>query len=140
MRGSINIYHPLAKYLLFIIIGMAFIIPQKADACEIDFEIIKNEKAVYDTSDVLVVAVTVTLTHRVCPISIQKTQFKTVGVKIAGATKWKQHSRMKYTRKLKVKVTGTQDGKLLINGIRTCDREGGSGSLVLKSVPLQPTE
>ncbi len=137
---NISKSYKILSTLLFILVGLAFIMPQKTSACEIDFEIIKNKKKVYNTSDVFIAKTTVTLTHRVCPVSIKKTKFKSVGLKILGATKWKQVSAMKYTRSLKVKVTGTKNGKVFINAVRTCDKEGGSGSLVLKSVPLKSSK
>ena len=115
-------------------------IPTLTQACEIDFEILKNEKAIYDTSEVFVAKVNVILTHRSCPIALKKTKFKTEGLKIVGATDWKQISTMKWERKLKVKVTGSDDGKVFINAVRTCDKDGGFGSLKVKSRPLKSEE
>ncbi len=127
----------LLQSIIIMIIAFMFILPKQAKACEIDFEILKNEKAVYDTSDIFVAKVNVILTHRSCPEALSKTKFKSEGLKIVGATDWKQISSMKWERKLKVKVTGTDNGKVFINAIRTCDRDGGFGSLKLKSKPFK---
>ncbi len=125
------------KLFLILAITFFFNLPKQTQACEIDFEIVKNEKAVYDTSDVFVAKVNVILTHRSCPEALSKTKFKSEGLKIVGATDWKQINSRKWERKLKIKVTGSDDGKTFINAIRTCDKEGGFGSLKLKSVPLK---
>jgi len=96
----------------------------------------KSKKIIYHAGDVFTSRVTVTLTHRVCPTAINKTKFKFKGLKVIGATKWQQLSTMVYTRKLKIEVIGTKSGKLLVNAVRTCDKEGGYGSMTLKSEPL----
>lgn len=124
-----------SKGLLIAFIGLFFIAvqPQKAAACEIEFEITDNHKEIYDVGDVLVVKVVVTLTHRSCPVGIKKTKFTMKGLKILGTTEWTQKSTMVWTRKFKMKVVETEDGNLVFNAIRTCDIDGGFGALKLKS-------
>lgn len=133
------INNKILQLILILIIVIMSISPKQAQACEIDFEILKNEKAVYDTSEIFVTKVNVILTHRSCTEALTKTKFKSEGLKIVGATDWKQITSRKWERKLKVKVTGTDNGKVFINAIRTCDKDGGFGSLKLESVPLKPT-
>ncbi len=107
-----------------------------AKACEIEMKIIKGKKEVYTPGDTIVVYVQVTLTHRACPEAIKKTKFETNGIKVIKSTQWKQTSTMDYERKLMAVVTGTKNGKLTINAIRTCDKDGGFGSLKIESVPV----
>ena len=110
---------------------------QDAKACEIEFEIVSGKKATYEPGDIIVVKVLVILTHRVCPEALEKTKFKMNGMKVVGATGWKQVSAMDYERKLKIEIQSNKDGKLIFNAIRTCDKDGGFGALKLKGIPLK---
>ena len=117
--------------LLFFGIMMGTSLQTKA--CEIEFEIVKGAKEHYVVGDVIEVTVTVTLTHRNCPVAIEDTEFKSVGMKISKATKWKQVSPMVYERKLLVVIEEKSDDKdRLISATRTCKKDGGFGSLILK--------
>ena len=106
---------------------------QTSQACEIDFEILKGEKEVYESGDIIIVKVKVTLTHRSCPVGLKKTKFTMEGLEVKGATSWEQKSQMVWERKLKIKFTGNNSGEVGINAIRTCDKDGGYGSLRLKA-------
>jgi hypothetical protein len=108
---------------------------QQAKACEIKFDIVQGEKSTYNQGDTIVMIVKVSLTHRSCPVALKKTEFKMNGLKVIGATEWKQLSAMEYERKLKSIVLSNKDGKIVISAIRTCDKDGGFGSLELKAVP-----
>ena len=130
----------LLQSILILIATLISILPKQIKACEIDFEILKNKKAVYDTSDVFITKVNVILTHRSCPVALTQTQFKLEGLKVLGATDWKQISSMKWERKLKIKVIGSDNGKVFINAIRTCNKDGGFGSLKLNATPLTPVK
>lgn len=119
---------------MFLFTGFA---TQQAKACDIEFEITQGEKDTYEEGDILVIKVKVTLTHRTCPEAIKKTKFEMNGLEVIGATEWKQTSAMEYERKLKVKVLSNKDGKVVITAIRTCDKDGGFGTLELNAVPKQ---
>lgn len=110
-----------------------FALSSELKACEIDFEILKGEKATYSVGDEIVVKVIVFLTHRNCPEGINKTKFKTKGVKVIGKTKWDEKSPGTFERKLKLKITGDKSGKMSLNAIRTCDKEGGFGSITFRA-------
>lgn len=119
---------------LILMVGMLLVGFYTANACEINFKIREGNKTSYAVGDQLVVEVEVVFTHRTCPVSLKETQFKYEGVKILGATDWKQVTEMKYTRKLKVQVTELKkgkSGKSQIFAIRSCDKEGGYGNIVL---------
>ncbi|HBS88168.1 MAG: hypothetical protein A2W91_05165 [Bacteroidetes bacterium GWF2_38_335] len=106
-------------------------------ACEFEFELVSEKKEIYKVGDEIIVHVKVTFTHRVCPLAIADTKFKTKGLKVVGTKDWEEVSSGVYVRKLKLEVTGTKDGKIQLIGSRTCDKEGGFGSLTLKCTPVE---
>ncbi len=122
--------------ITIIIIGFFFLqfVPINANACEIEFEIVKGKKDAYKTGDTIIVKVNVILTHRSCPIAIKNTEFKTNGLKVLKATSWKQLSTMEYERKLIIVMNKPKKGKFTINATRSCDKDGGFGSLILDAV------
>ena len=128
-----------SKFALLLLLSIFFVSfnVQETKACEIEFEVIKGKKDSYKAGDIIVVKIMVKLTHRTCDIGIKKTKFKMKGLKIVGATKWKKISGMEFERKLKIKVISNTDGKLILNAVRTCDKDGGFGSMSLEAVPLQ---
>jgi len=128
----------LKSKVLFVMLSVFLLsgfVTQQAKACNIEFEIVEGKKDIYSQGDILVLKVVVTLTHKSCPEAIKKTEFKMNGLEVIGTTEWKQTSAMEYERKLKVKVLSNKDGKVVITAIRTCDKDGGFGSLELKAVP-----
>ena len=121
------------KWILILMLGVFFITltPKTTKACEIEFEITKGKKESYQVGDTLVVLVKVALTHRACPVALQKTKFKLKGLKVIKSTKWKQLSANNWNRKLMIVVTDTKGGKLNLTAIRECDKDGGFGTLKL---------
>ncbi len=117
--------------LLVVIAGMLISFPQQLSACEIEFEILKGEKESYTTGDQFMVLVKVVLTHRACPEALNKTKFKTQGLKVVKSTSWKEITTMEHHRKLIVKVVDDSVENYVLNAIRTCDKDGGFGSLTL---------
>jgi len=121
--------------ITIILIGFFFllIIPKEASACDITFKVIKGEKEAYNKGDTITVVVDLNLTHRSCPVAIKETKFKTKGLKVIKATSWKQITSMKYKRKLLIVIGESKKGILMINAIRTCEKDGGFGSLKLEA-------
>ena len=111
------------------------ITPGTAEACEIEFKVVKGKKEMYQTGDTLVVKVKVVLTHRACPIAMQKTKFKMKNLKVIKSTPWKELDVMNWERQLMIVVKDTQEGKLILTAIRECDKDGGFGSMKLEAVP-----
>lgn len=128
-----------SKIAIILMLGLFFFsfLTQEAKACEIEFEIVNGKKEKYEAGDIIVVKVIVTLTHRSCPEALKKTKFKMNGLKVVGATDWKEISAMDHERKLKLQVLSNKDGKLIFNAIRTCDKDGGFGSLKLEAIPVE---
>lgn len=102
-------------------------------ACNIEFEVQGTAKAKYKVGDEVVVKVKIHLTHRVCPVAMKDTKLDAKGMEILGATDWKEVEPGSWERKVKMKVTGSKNGKLQLTATRTCDKEGGLGTLTLLS-------
>jgi len=138
MEKNINIEH-MTKWILLIVVSVFFmiILPQEANACEIDFEIIKGKKEVYNAGDTIIVKVIVKLTHRVCPVAMKQTKFKLNGMKVIKSTSWKKLSEHDYTRKLIIVITNKKGKKVSINAIRECEKDGGFGSMKLETVVVE---
>ena len=103
-----------------------------SNACEIQFTILKGEKITYSENDTLVVSVKVSFTHRVCGLDISDTKFKLKGLKVIGSKDWKEVEPGVFERKLKLLVTSKNDGQIIMNTTRSCDKAGGFGSIRLK--------
>jgi hypothetical protein len=124
MNNSIKFFF--IAFIAFIAYSVA------ANACDITFKVVDNKKDKYEINDVVVVKVTVTLTHRNCSEDIDKTKFVPQGLEIVSATKWSETTNGVYERKLKLKVTGSKKGLSTISASRSCSKEGGYGILKLK--------
>jgi hypothetical protein len=123
--------------IIFFTILFGFLSVLNLRACEIEFSIDKNKKDIYSVGDELIVRVTVALTHRNCPEGIERTKFNPEGIQILAATPWKEIAASTYERKLKMKITGNKNGKVVLKALRTCEKEGGKASLTLKAVPVK---
>jgi len=106
--------------------------PVIASACEIDFEIVENKKEFYQKGDVIIVNVKVVFTHRQCPEGIDATKFSYDGLKVLGATRWNETLPNTYERKFKIEITENKKGNLVFGAARSCDKDGGSGSISFK--------
>lgn len=116
--------------LLFsMVLAISFFTVEIAEACEIEFEVIGNKKDVYQAGDEIIVKIDVVFTHRVCPEGIEATKFKYEGMKILGATKWEEITSGTFERKLKIKIEKADPEGLVLKAIRTCDKDGGMGSI-----------
>ncbi|MCD6161075.1 MAG: hypothetical protein J7K40_01505 [candidate division Zixibacteria bacterium] len=109
-------------------------------ACDIKFSVQGEQKELYEVGDEVILTLIVKYTHRVCPEGIDKTQYETNGIKILQGTKWKEFKPGLWGRKLKVEVTGNKEGKISVAAIRTCEKEGGFGSITLEAKPIVEPE
>ncbi|MDP3436820.1 MAG: hypothetical protein Q8S04_06220, partial [Bacteroidales bacterium] len=73
-------------------------------ACEIKLSITGDKKEFYKEGDEVIVEAVVIYTHRVCELTLSDTKFTADGLKILGATPWKESSPGTFTRQLKVQV------------------------------------
>lgn len=120
------------KRVLFAgILVIGFItIANTAEACEFKFKVEPEAKENYSIGEELVVKVTLVLTHRNCPEGLEATKWDFKGMKVIGATKWKELSEGTYERKFKLQLTD-DNNKHIFSATRTCDKDGGAGSLTL---------
>jgi len=122
------------KFILILMLGFLFVTisPKTANACDIEIEVVKGKKDVYQVGDTLIILVKVALTHRSCPVKMRETKFKMNGIKVIKSTPWKQKSANDWERKLMVVVTKKpKNGKLNLTAIRECEKDGGFGSIKL---------
>lgn len=114
--------------ILTLMLGL-IAIANSVKACEFKFNVEPEEKATYAVGDELVVKVTLVLTHRNCPEGLEATKYDFKGLKVLGATKWKEISEGTYERKFKLQVTDDDKSKHVFSATRTCDKDGGAGSI-----------
>lgn len=121
------------KYLISAFFFFSILLAgQQVKACEIEFSIQGEKKEGFMVGDEIIVKVDVIFTHRVCPEGIESTKFRYKGIKVLGATKWKEIANGKYERKLKLKVLESEEKEMVLEAIRKCDKEGGYGKISLK--------
>lgn len=101
-----------------------------ANACDFTFKVNGNKKNCH-AGDVIEVTVELSLTHRVCNVAPSQTKFKIDGVKVLNASAWKQISPTKYVRTVKMEVLKDSKKSITLMAVRTCDKEGGTGTFTL---------
>ncbi|HLG38602.1 MAG TPA: hypothetical protein VI461_03000 [Chitinophagaceae bacterium] len=113
-------------------VALFFIIPVFTFACDIFVNVDGVKKEKYAAGDIVVIRIEVRLTHRNCPVDINETGINISGMQIIGATKWvNTEGSNKWERKIKVKISSEKDGKAMVVAERTCQKDGGKGSLIL---------
>ncbi len=103
--------------------------PVIGNACEISIEVLDNNKEQYQAGDIVVVKVKVVFTHRQCSEGINATKFSYDGIKVLGATPWNETIKGTFERKFKLQIEESGNKNLVFGALRTCDKEGGSGSI-----------
>jgi hypothetical protein len=103
-------------------------------ACELKFNISGEKKEGYSAGAELIIEVTVVYTHRTCEIQLSDTKFTYEGIKILGATPWKEKSPASYVRQIKVLVLEDSLDEGILSIGRKCTKEGAFGSIKLKKV------
>lgn len=115
----------LFSWVLFFDVGSSL-------ACDIKITVPNNAKAVYSVDDEVVFKVSIFLPHRNCPVKIDQTKYKIDGLKVLGASQWKNVSNGLYERFIKVKLLPTDKGESSLHVQRVCEKEGGYGYITLK--------
>ena len=80
----------LLKCFFFSTAALLLINTSPLSACEIEFKTLIEDKEIYEIDDEIIVLLIVKFTHRICPEGILNTEYKTDGLKIGAATKWKE--------------------------------------------------
>lgn len=117
------------KNCIVLILALCSVLPTTLFACEFKFKVKDEEKKEYKVGDEIIVTVELQLTHRSCPEGLEKTKFDFKGLKALGATKWEETGHLVYERKFKLLVTKEKKNSHLFSALRTCDKDGGSGSI-----------
>jgi hypothetical protein len=108
--------------------GLALLAPTAGTwACKIEDSSKTDGKASPQAGSTAVVVVSVRHTHRRCTLPIEKTKFVPTGMKILGATPWRETRAGSYERKLKVRFLEKGQAKLRV--VRNCSRGGCSQDL-----------
>ena len=101
-------------------------------ACEIHFNISGEKKEVYKAGDTFILEVNIVYTHRECEIKLSDTKFLYKGIKILGATPWKESTPTSFTRQIKIQVTDEPTDEVSLTLVRKCSKEGAIGKFNLK--------
>lgn len=113
-------------------IVLLFVAVHVANSCEVEVKVVGEQKPVYKEGEIVILEVTVFLTHHNCPEGIKSTEFKAEGMKLLGAKEWKQLTSERFSRLIKAEIVGGKDGEAVVYVRRSCDKEGGYGVLKLK--------
>lgn len=114
-----------------VVAALLLALPAITKACDIAVSVDGLKKEVYKAGDIVVVKIVVVLKHRNCDVGINETSIKVSGSQITASTKWENTEGKTWERKIKVKIVADKSGKAIIVAERTCDRDGGKGSLIL---------
>lgn len=99
------------------------------NACELKFNISGEKKEGYKTGEELIVEVTVVYTHRTCEIQLADTKFTFEGIKILGATPWKEKTPATFVRQIKIQMLDDTLNEGMLAIVRKCSKEGVLGSV-----------
>ena len=77
--------------------------------------------------------ITVVLKHRNCDTDIKETAIQVAGCQVIAASSWVNTSGKTWERKIKIKIAEDKSRKAIVSATRTCDRDGGEGSITLMS-------
>lgn len=101
-------------------------------ACEVHFNVSGEPKESYQSGDVFILEVKIVYTHRECEIQLADTKFLYKGIKILGATNWKELTPSTFVRQIKIQVTDEQAEEANLSITRKCSKEGVIGKFVVK--------
>lgn len=120
------------KKLVVILVTSLFIaFPAITKACDITVSVDGLKKETYKTGDVVTVKIIVVLKHRNCDVDINETSVNVSGSQMVASTKWVNTEGKTWERKIKVKILADKSGKAIVVAERSCDKDGGKGSLIL---------
>lgn len=107
-----------------------------ANACEIKFSPEDPAKERYQSGEVVIFKLRMELTHNDCPVLPKETVIQGMGVKILGATDWKNTAPNIWERRLKTQITSGSDGKLTFTAKRSCDKDGAFAACSFRAEPV----
>lgn len=119
------------KKIVFLVAILIAILGE-SHACELKFNISGEKKEVYKAGEEVIIEVIITYTHRKCEIELSDTKFTYEGIKILGATPWKEKAPATYARQVKVLILNDSLENGVLSIARKCSKEGVFGSIKLK--------
>jgi hypothetical protein len=119
--------------LLLAVLSILAVSFAEASACDIDIKVVENKKKTYEPGDIVVLKVSVKLTHRRCRESLKATKIRHKGMEIISSSPWESGTRRRHYKTITVKITKTETNKSFLSAERTCDKEGGFGRIELKT-------
>ena len=121
---------PIQKRFIQLSLLAFFMLVQPAitRACELKFSISGEKKEVYKIGEELIVEVTVVYTHRTCEIQLSDTKFTYEGMKILGATTWKEKAPNTFARQIKLSLLDDSLDQASLTITRKCSKEGAIGT------------
>jgi len=114
-------------FFILLVLGFPFIL----NACEIFITVEGTKKEIYKAGDIVVIKITVKLKHRNCNVDINETAIRVSGSQITATTKWTNVEARTWERKIKIKIANNKERQTVIAAERTCEKDGGKGSLTL---------
>lgn len=120
----------LSKKPLWVVVFLLILLAQPllTDACELKFNISGEKKEVYKVGEEVIVEVEIVYTHRTCEIQLSDTKFTYEGMKILGATAWKEKAPNTFSRQIKLTLLDDSLPEAKLNIVRKCSKEGAIGS------------
>lgn len=120
----------LSKKPLWVAVFLLILLAQPllTDACELKFNISGEKKEVYKVGEEVIVEVEIVYTHRTCEIQLSDTKFTYEGMKILGATAWKEKAPNTFSRQIKLTLLDDSLPEAKLNIVRKCSKEGAIGS------------
>ncbi|MBN1541348.1 hypothetical protein JW992_04310 [candidate division KSB1 bacterium] len=119
------------KLMRSVFVLMLVLLATASQACEIRITEKDKESTAYAVGDEVILIVSVLLPHRNCHVGIEETKFQSEGLKILGATPWKEIKFNTFERMLKVQITEDAEKEAILHARRTCNKEGGYGIIKL---------
>lgn len=122
--------------LLILVLSAAFflLLPPVSHACELKFVVSGEQKESYKAGEELIVEVTIVYTHRTCEIQLSDTKFTYEGMKILGATAWKEKAPNTFSRQIKILLLADALTEAKLNIVRKCSKEGAIGTLRISKI------
>jgi hypothetical protein len=105
-----------------------FLHPSISKACDLKFGVSGEQKAVYKAGEELIIEVTIVYTHRTCEIQLSDTKFTYEGMKILGATAWKEKAPNTFSRQIKISLLADALPEAKLNIVRKCSKDGAIGT------------
>ncbi len=118
-----NLWQILAIFLFIHLLN-----PIVSQACELKFAISGERKESYKPGEELIVEVTIVYTHRTCEIQLSDTKFTYEGMKILGATSWKEKAPNAFSRQIKISLLADLLPEAKLNIVRKCSKDGVIGT------------